>query len=79
MWWEVLSALLALETIPIGTLVPGGFNRAGKVLGERQRQIVTLGQVGSWAISLCPIPLTNIITESRHTFQVVVAEENCGA
>ena len=23
-------------------------------------------------------PLTNIITESRHTFQVVVAEENCG-
>ena len=24
-------------------------------------------------------PLTNIITESRHTLQVVVADENCGA
>lgn len=75
MWWEVLSTLLALETIPVGTLVPGGFNRAGQVLGERQGKLQRLARSGGWAISLCPIPLlTNIITESRH---IVVADEKC--
>ena len=36
-----------LEAIPVGTLVPGGFNQVGQVLGERPDKLQSLAlQVG---------------------------------
>ena len=57
MWWEVLSALLALESIPVGTLVPGGFNRTGQVLGERQDKLQRLARSGVGRLVYASSPL----------------------
>ena len=39
------------EAIPVGTSVPGGFNRAGQVSGERPDELQGLTlKVGGWAV-----------------------------
>ena len=49
-WWEGLHALVTLEALSAGTAVPGRFNLAGQVLGERSHKLQHLAlQVGGWA------------------------------
>ena len=44
--------------LPVGTLVPGRFNSAGQVLGERPDELQRMTpQVGGWATGYCPIPV----------------------
>ena len=39
------------EAMPVGTLDPGGFNRAGQVLGERPGELQCMAlQAGGWAM-----------------------------
>lgn len=40
-WWGGLCALMIMEALPFGTLVPGGFNHAGQVLGKEARPVAT--------------------------------------
>ena len=45
-----LRALMTLEAISAGTVVPGRFNLAGQVPGERSDELQHLAlQVGGWA------------------------------
>ena len=47
-----LCALMTLEAIRFGPMVPGGFNCAGQVLGERPDELQQLAhQVVGWAIA----------------------------
>ena len=49
-WWGDLRALMTLEAISAGTAVPGRFNLAEKVPGERSDELQLLAlQVGGWA------------------------------
>ena len=48
--WGGLHALVTLEAISAGTAIPGRFNLAGQVLGERSDELQHLAlQVGGWA------------------------------
>ena len=48
---EGLHALTILEAIPVVKLVPGGFNHARQVSGERPDELQCLAfQVGVWAM-----------------------------
>ena len=35
--------MMIMEDLPVGTLVPGGFNHAGQVLGKKTRPVATHG------------------------------------
>ena len=49
-WWGGLRALVTLEAISAGTEVPGRFNLAGQVPGERSDELQHLVlQVRGWA------------------------------
>ena len=49
-WWGGLRTLVTLEAISAGTAVPGRFNLAGQVSGERSDELQHLAlQVGGWA------------------------------
>ena len=49
-WWGGLRGLVTLEAISAGTAVPGRFNLAGQVPGERSDELQHLAlQVGGWA------------------------------
>ena len=49
-WWGGLRTLMTLEAISAGTVVPGRFNLAGQVPGERSDELQHLAlQVGGWA------------------------------
>ena len=42
---------MTLEAIPVETLVPGGLNRAGQVMGEGPYKLQRLAlRVGEWAM-----------------------------
>ena len=46
-----LWALMTLEAIRVGPMVPGGFSCAGYVLGERPDELQQLAnQVAGWAM-----------------------------
>lgn len=34
---------MIVEALPVGTLVPGGFNHAGQVLGKKARPVASHG------------------------------------
>ena len=63
------DALMTLETIPVVTFVPGPCSTVlAQILGLRPEELQRLAlQFGGWAIGQCPIPVKNIITETRHT------------
>ena len=42
-WWGGLCALMIVEALPVGTLVPVGFNHAGQVLGKKARPVASHG------------------------------------
>ena len=47
-----LCALMTLEAIPVGPMVPGGFNCAGQVLDKRPDELQQLAhQVVGWAMA----------------------------
>ena len=49
-WWGGLRTLVTLEAISAGTAVPGRFNLAGQVPGERSDELQHLVlQVRGWA------------------------------
>ena len=49
-WWGGLRALMTLEAISAGTVVPGRFNLAGQVPGERSDELQHLAlQARGWA------------------------------
>ena len=69
---------MTLEATPVDTLVPGGLNSAGQVMGKRPYKLQRLALwVGEWAMGLCPILVKNIITETRHSFQDSRLTETC--
>ena len=52
-----LCALMTLEAIPVGPMVPGGFNCAGQVLDKRPDELQQLAhQVAGWAMGQRPVP-----------------------
>ena len=71
---------MTLEAIPVETLVPGGLNRAGQVMGEGPYKLQRLAlRVGEWVMGQCPIPVKKyIITETRRSLQDSRLTEKCG-
>ena len=52
-----LWALMTLDAIRVGPMVPGGFSCAGYVLGERPDELQQLArQVVGWAMGQRPVP-----------------------
>ena len=65
-----------MEALLVGTLVPGGFNQAGQVLGKKARPVATHGPP-VWGLCdrlMSHLRKKNIITETRHTFQDSIME-----
>ena len=67
-WWGGLRALMTLEAISAGTAVPGRFNLAGQVPGERpdelQHLALQVGGLGEGPITL-PCQLNHITETAR--------------
>ena len=67
---------MIMEAVPVGTLVPGGFNHAGQVLGKKARPVASHGPP-VWGLGdrlMSHLRKKNIITETRHTFQDSIME-----